>query len=983
MKALLPVAILLGLFSKLFAANPTAGEVRQTLGVNRGLVVLLGNDTWPLVEALAKSTELTLLVQANDPAVLSKMQQNATAAGWLGSRVYVERGKGRIPLARHLADAVVVGAGTEAADVARVARPGAAIFAQGKMTRAKAVAGMGDWSHPYHGPDNNPQAADTVAKGPYLTRFLATPYYGPMPEVTVVAGGRIFKAFGHVAYKEREWPMLNKLVCLNGFNGIKLWEHPLKPGYLVHRNAMVATADTLYLADNDSLKLIDAATGKLRDEIKMAPKDGGSGWKWIAASGGVLYAMLGKKDPLDETLKGTRAQSGWPWSGMGKGYAKTGEKYEWGFGRKLIAIDLKTKQRLWSTTEPEAIDSRALALRDGKIFVYVHGKSLKALDAHTGNTYWQTTDKALLEAIGPHGRAQNPRQGYASTVYTKAGGGVLLFAGPMRPRVVAVDAENGKLLWSRPDGNMQLVLRPEGIYAMGRAKRNDGADPDTSVLLEYKTGRVLAKLDCSRGNCTRATGTADAIFARGYRHGGTMRLAIKDKRVMRLPAMRPGCQDGVIAANGQLYWGPWMCDCNHSLVGIISLGPAGAFHFEQPAKEAERLEATKAADLRLESLAAGLRDWPTYRHNNRRTAATPVAIPKTVKQLWTFKPVQSNTPTAPVNALGTVYFGGSHGIIRALDAATGKLKWTAHTGGGLKYPPTIDGWRLFAGSADGWVYCLSAYTGELLWRFRAAPVATKIPVYGRLASRWPVASGVLVEGGVAYAAAGIASHDGTHVYALDTMTGKLEWQNNTSGNLMGAGLVAGISVQGHLLSDGKTLYMAGGNVVSPAQYDLATGKCLNTLANEWQKAPRGSELFFATGGVRVVDRMLYAHPDYIPSRYYGKYLVQAGTGGRLFQGTEKALMCVSFEDGEPRTQWQEARFARTDAVVSTANALLVAGLDRETKQNHLTALDPAKGKQLWQRQLPVALAPWGLAVDRAGRIQATLKDGSVVCFGKE
>ena len=48
-----------------------------------------------------------------------------------------------------------------------------------------------------------------------------------------------------------------------------------------------------------------------------------------------------------------------------------------------------------------------------------------------------------------------------------------------------------------------------------------------------------------------------------------------------------------------------------------------------------------------------------------------------------------------------------------------------------------------------------------------------IPVYSTLRSTWPVGSGVLVEDGIAYAAAGIANHDGTHVYALDAVTGKL------------------------------------------------------------------------------------------------------------------------------------------------------------------------------------------------------------------
>ena len=47
-----------------------------------------------------------------------------------------------------------------------------------------------------------------------------------------------------------------------------------------------------------------------------------------------------------------------------------------------------------------------------------------------------------------------------------------------------------------------------------------------------------------------------------------------DHQPFRIPLMRPDCHDGVIVANGLLYWGPWMCDCNLSLVGLIAVGPA-------------------------------------------------------------------------------------------------------------------------------------------------------------------------------------------------------------------------------------------------------------------------------------------------------------------------------------------------------------------------------------------------------------------------
>ena len=59
-------AIFFGSFSKTHAAEPNAAEIEKALGTDRGLVVLLGNDAWPLAEALGKSTELSLLIQAAD-----------------------------------------------------------------------------------------------------------------------------------------------------------------------------------------------------------------------------------------------------------------------------------------------------------------------------------------------------------------------------------------------------------------------------------------------------------------------------------------------------------------------------------------------------------------------------------------------------------------------------------------------------------------------------------------------------------------------------------------------------------------------------------------------------------------------------------------------------------------------------------------------------------------------------------------------------
>jgi outer membrane protein assembly factor BamB len=431
-----------------------------------------------------------------------------------------------------------------------------------------------------------------------------------------------------------------------------------------------------------------------------------------------------------------------------------------------------------------------------------------------------------------------------------------------------------------------------------------------------------------------------------------------------------------------------MCDCNHSLVGVISLAPAGDFNFTQSASESERLEVAVDNPADVLPLSLTEADWPTYRKNNQRTAETPVSVAEPVKLAWEYLSASPVAPTAPITVDGLTFVSGSDGIVHAFENENGRERWRAYTGGRVHYPPTYWNGRLYAGSADGCVYAWEAATGRRLWRFRAAPIERMIPLYGGLSSTWPVASGALADDGVVYAAAGIVSHDGTHVYALDAVTGTIRWQNNTSGELMGEDIVCGVSVQGHmLLHDGK-LYLAGGNVVSPAVYDVQTGACLNTLDDQWQKGPRGSELFLIGDEVRVFDRMLYGVREYIPSRYYAKYLLHAGgQSGRVYQGTETEMMCVDLPGGaddKAKLVWKQEGFVETAGVAVAKNAILalvqVADQLEKEPASTLVMLDANDGRVRLRQPLPTLATAWGLAVDRDGRIVVTTVDGRVQCY---
>ena len=981
------------------SANRQAAPLLRQIGVSRGLAVVLGERRPQLALQLARETQLLIYVQMAPRDDLEAARRLTEEAGFYGQRVYIDQG----PLTKlHLADNVadVLLAVGEAAtmpetEALRVLRPqGKAILDQKELVKPF-PAGAEDWSHPYHGPDNNPVSRDRLARAPYLTQFLAEPRYAPLPQVAVASAGRVFKAFGHIAFKEREEPWLNTLAAFNGYNGTLLWRRSIPEALMVHRSTLIATPTALYFGDDNSCKVLDPATGDLREEI-APPEDiaGGTFWKWMALEDGLLYALIGEQEQRDPVIRLRSDKHGWPWNPLSPGFNRP--EHTWGFGQTVLAIEPKTKHILWRHREAEPIDGRAICLAKGRLFIFRHGAYLACLDARTGQPLWRQTqesDPALFAALGPPLPRQDWRTNWRTTAYLKCSDQALFFSGPTISKLLAVSAQTGRLLWQHPYDNYQLVLQGDALYGI-----SGQIDKEVSRKFNPLTGAVLAEIKLGRRACTRPTGSIDAIFCRAEE--GSTRLDLSKSQPELVSPMRAQCQDGVTIANGLLYWWPSVCDCDLTLYGITCLGPAGNFDFAQPATDALRLERTAVPEASLPDLPDSPADWPTFRANNSCSVTTAAVIPETSRQIWRLVLPAEVTPSPPTAVDDLAFLCGSDGIVRALAAATGKPLWKAYTGGPIRFPPTLWKGRALVGSGDGWVYALAARTGKLLWRFRAAPAERRIPVYGQLLSTWPAASGVLVADGIAYVAAGIVNYDGTHVYALDALTGQLKWQNNTSGHLDPQAR-SGVSVQGHmLLQDGK-LFLAGGNAVSPAVYDLNDGKCLNDpdllrrLHNNnlpGAECPRGWELYQIANRVMVSGKPFYSHPKYpvYDASVFSKTLL-ASVGEREVAWVNNAKV-IAFdrltEDQRQRVlrAWGKLEIPglkpvwENDCPGSVALALCRNAVVIATASQVLL-LDLQTGKQLWSQPLPAAPVPWGLAVDRHGRVILTLENGHVLCFG--
>lgn len=962
---------------KLTAAESLLGENPPQRGVV-AFVELPDNNPAALIE-LCESTELLVYLQTVDPELAKRSRAAAEDAQLLGTRLFIELGsRDRIHLGVNVADRLVVAPGNEdrftAEELLRPVRPRGLVIAGGETITKPVPEGVDDWSHPYHGPDNNPQSNDQHVRGELRTQFIGFPKFSPMPEQTVIAGGRIYKAMGHIAHKANQNEMLNTLLCINAYNGVVLWRRPLSAGFMLHRNTMIATDDALLMGDHESCKIIDGETGKVRDEIKVGEDiSDGPVWKWMAMRDGVLYALVGNPEVKVETQKAVRRGLGhWPW-GMWDGHDYNDPRTSFGFGRTLVAIDLKTKRQLWHYRDKEFLDARAVCMNDEQIFCFSPGKFLAAVDIPSGKLRWKNEDKQLLEAIGDNQKAQHYITGYATTCYMKCTDEHLFFAGPQRQRTVVASAADGSLQWTHPIGNLQLVLRDDAVWAAGPQKSESG------LKLDYKTGKVLATFPARRA-CTRATGCVDSIFYRA--HGGTVRVMTESNQAQHLDPMRPPCQDGVLVAGGQLYWGPWMCGCQLSLYGNIGLRPAATA--DAPAPPALWRRSHPAATL--PPLAVRKGDWPSYRGGNARDDVAPGTIPSDVSFAWKAKLTAGELPTAPVAAGGLVFVADRRGVVQARDAE-GKLLWKAHTGGPIYYPPAVAHDRVFVGSADGKVYAFGARQGELLWTHRVGPDSGRLVIYDRLVAPWPVAGGVVVDGGRVYAAAGIAHYDGTHVVALDAITGELQAANRTSGAI-DALVNNGVSLQGNLrIVDDELRFLAGG-VYEWARYDLETLTCLNEpksqVASQYRTAfyPYYPEYGkYVSLDYACQDGCFLTHD----ASYEGSQFVNLARQPALAPGqqrpTKEAARWLGRRGKLPANLWQDRQNRRfTSFVVSDTQLLATGHVAEREDAPFIVSIDPQDGKDRWLKPLPANAVKGGVAIDADGRLYIVMDNGEMACY---
>lgn len=195
------------------------------------------------------------------------------------------------------------------------------------------------------------------------------------------------------------------------------------------------------------------------------------------------------------------------------------------------------------------------------------------------------------------------------------------------------------------------------------------------------------------------------------------------------------------------------------------------------------------------STNANAGDWPQWRYDANRSGATEEAGPSNAGLLWSRAlpypdpaydhqyRMCADVTYAPIAAEGLVFIPSNvTDQVMAYDFATGVVRWRYVTEGPVRFAPVYLDGKVFFGSDDGYLYCVSAANGELQWKVRGAPEThpdSRMLVSGRLCSRWPVRGAPVARDGVLSFGSGIWPEEGVYVCAVQADTGKVLWRSDS------------------------------------------------------------------------------------------------------------------------------------------------------------------------------------------------------------
>ena len=792
---------LLGIATVLLVTGAALGAEADDLakaladsGIRAGLCVHLGCGSGERTLALARNEKLVIHALDGDARQVEAARQVLHKAQ-LGGRVSVERwSRPDLPHPDNFVNLIVAEPGLVVpdAELTRVLCPGGlALVRQAggwrRLTKARA-AGMDDWTHVKHGPDGNPVSQDSIAmlEVPDRLRFIC--------DVLEAWTHFIRSANGRLYVYHSGW-----FRARDAYNGVLLWS---KRDYKGWPGRIVTVGDRLYIRFNDAFAAIDGATG----QTAFVTEPVADYLSYIVADGALLVRTA-------EAVRAFDAATGKPrWSVQAPEHP---DKLKKGGGRWPKSMAEQVQQLYAGDGRVYFSTGRALEVepgpadRKGRPGVRTTWKTeVVGVDIKTGKQVWRCADERLGGLFSPLLWADGVLLGVSGPNYVG-----LATRGVADVWTCRVRTRRGDSLadadFRDPRRAMKACLYADGLFwlhdSLATVYGEQVPDPDDRTVVGYvgldpktgrprrrigypvrrdwggihpKSGQYVQQLDVPvdrnwSGRCYDDIAAPDCILAQ------TMEiLSLDGKELKHIHGVRGQCAIGFILANNAVYTPPNFCIGCYPMI-------RGAIAYEVPTAkrltvvDAQRLQKGPAygAGGDREPEAAATDAWPMYRHDTLRTSCTPARLDHNgLKLQW--DSLVGGRCTQPVVAGGRVVAALiAEGRVVALDAASGKTLWAFDAGSRIDTSPTLDGGLCLFGCHDGYIYCLRASDGALVWRFNAAPEHRRIVTSGKVESPWPVFGAVLVYRGALYATAGhySAVEGGLHFWSLAPATGQVRF----------------------------------------------------------------------------------------------------------------------------------------------------------------------------------------------------------------
>jgi outer membrane protein assembly factor BamB len=851
--------LLFTLFAQGCSSGAPADKARNIIsqsGVQGGFIVHLNCGDGVLTEALKAGDNY--IVQGLDPG-LENVQK---AREYIASRqeygpISVDRLRGnRLPYKDNLVNLVVAeDLGDVTMDeVNRVLAPNGVAMTKGTFGWEKTVKPtpeeLDEWNQYLYDAGGNMVSKDESVGPVKHYQWIGSPRWGRHHDTVasmsamVSASGRIFYILDEGPKESIQLPAENFLVARDAYNGTIFWKRKLPdwqnhlfalksgPAYLPRR--LIAIEDRVYvtLGINAGLSQLDAATG---ETIRTFPNTEGT--SEVIFSDGTLFLLIGypEKNRDKYAPKITNVWDAPDWA-----------RSEWGWNREprmIRAIKTANGEALWTAEYPVA----PLSLTADSDSVYFYdGTKMICLNRLNGQENWQsgaTQSRAIDTAYAPRIVAYED---------------VVLFSSGLHS-MTAFSTEDGKKLWEAPQ-DPSGYYTPEDMFVIDDLVwSGDTTDPEASGLFtgrDLHTGKAVVEIPCEpdvfwfHQRCYPNKATENYIIPS---RTGIEFVDLEQKKWTVNHYTRGGCLYGVMPSNGLVYTPPHACACymEAKLSGFCALAPAGGSTLALDIVAAgKQLEKGPAYDAQIRD-DAGNEDWPTFRHDSKRSSYTTSSVSVEVQPQWRTR--LGGKLSSPVVAGNRVYVAkvDAHAVY-AIDAAAGDILWAYTTGGRVDSPPTIYQGRVLFGSADGYVYCLNAADGSLIWRFRAAPMDQRMMAFEQVESVWPVHGSVLIQDDKVYCVAGrsVFLDGGMRLLQLDPRTGEKLSENvldeidpETGKNLHEyvQRLNMPVGLPDILSSDGEYIYMRS------QQFDLDGNRKHIGVRNVNDQTGRGAHVFSPVG----------------------------------------------------------------------------------------------------------------------------------------